>query len=120
MPKTSQTKPTVGRIVWVWLSGDDQASRNLKPLLQDKPFRADVIFVDDAGLASVMVTDHYGDSDLFEGVQIFDPEDSDGHGDDESYATWMPYQKVQHDKQAFANEMKVTLAEEKDSGNSIA
>lgn len=99
MPTTSQDKPTVGRIVWVWLNDEEQTMYGLFPERPSVPFKGEVIFANpDTGLCTLSVAGHDGSYNTIPDVQIFDPEDTDCHGDDESYATWMPYQKAQHDQ----------------------
>lgn len=113
MAKTSEDKPTVGRIVWVWLSRDDLDIYILDAELQNVPFRGNVLFVDPEGLARIEVTDHQGSASVIEELcQVFDPEPSDHHGDDESYVTWMPYQQKKHAQERAGNDARAALEEE--------
>lgn len=101
MPAFTEEKPTVGRVVWVWLNDEDQEKYGVDVESRHQPFRADVLYVDEAGLAVLNVTDHAGNTFVPEDeAQIFDSEPSDCHSDTESYACWMPYQKAAREKAA--------------------
>jgi hypothetical protein len=118
MPKANPNTqpPTVGRICWVWMTDEDRDSHGLEWKSIDQPFRAEVLWVDTSTLpplAHLRVTDHEGEDSIIDNVQIFDPEETDKHDDAESYATWMPYQKAQHDKAAAAQMFQEAKAEEK-------
>lgn len=90
----STTKPTIGRKLWYWIPTDT--------CVQDKKqaFDATVIFVNPDGTANLVYTNHYGTTSSMWTVGVHDPQEDDSHGvKDAGYATWMPYQKQQHDKQ---------------------
>lgn len=109
----STEKPTVGRIVWVWMSQDDLDINALEALEQNVPFRADVLYVDPQGLATLEVRDHVGERRVIdEACVIFDSEPTDHHGDDESYACWMPYQKQAREKAERERANQEALKEE--------
>lgn len=96
----SADKPTVGRIVWFWQA--EPFARNVESRVQ--PYRAEVIYVHVDGNARLKVTDHHGNTFVEDDMPIFDPigisvGNGDCHGSGQDYATWMPYQKKQHDKQ---------------------
>jgi hypothetical protein len=113
MPKTSQDKPTVGRIIWVWMTAEDLEKYGLEANNNTQPFRADVLYVNEQGLATIEVTDHVGSKvTLEEDVQVFDPEEDDGHEDAESYATWMPYQQKKHAQDRFSKDFADAKKEE--------
>lgn len=98
----SDTLPTVGRVVWFYESSSDTRSCENHLI----PYRADVIYVYEDGACRLHVTDHHGRNFVADDIVIFDPlpdesapEVYDCHGSGQDYATWMPYQKKQHDKQ---------------------
>lgn len=116
MPKPSQDKPTVGRIVWVWMLEEDAKTEGLEVRTSDQPFVAQVLWVDTRGnMATVEAVDPAGNRAVIEDLTIFDPEEGDCHDHEsgESFATWMPYQKKQHDKHRVENDAAEVLAEEK-------
>lgn len=94
---------TIGRVVWVWIGEDDEVYGEVNILDTDKAFKADVVFVHEDGRVNLSVIDHEGNLfDLIVGA-VRDPAEGESfaHGhEDTSFASWMPYQKAQHDKQA--------------------
>ena len=91
---------TIGRIVWVWLDEASDFFDDDNVIDETQPFRADVIFIQSDGSVRLNVISHFGAIfDLIVGP-IRDPNPADRHGqaEHESYASWMPYQKAQHDK----------------------
>lgn len=116
MPKLSQDKPTVGRIVWVWMTEEDAETHGLEVRTEDQPFMGQVLFVDvAANLATVEAVDPAGNRAVVGDITIFDPEEGDAHDQEggESFATWMPYQKKQHDKHRVENDAAEALTEER-------
>ncbi len=101
----SNTKATIGRKVWYWsCSVEDQS---LSCYDERQAFDATVIYVHPegtalAGLVDLSIIDHAGERTTESAVELHDPGEFDIHDQpdvNESYATWMPYQKQQHDKQ---------------------
>lgn len=93
---------TIGRVVWVWLEENSDYLDDDTVLDDNQPFRADVIFVAEDGRVHLNVVAHNGAIfDLTVGP-VRDPEDGahHSHAGEGPYASWMPYQKAQHDKQA--------------------
>lgn len=91
---------TVGRKVWYWnepYQGD--------VLDQKQPFDATVVFVNADNTINLLVLDHMGHNISVMSVELHDPDiapetgEGDMHGNAKGYATWMPYQKKQHEKQ---------------------
>ncbi len=90
--------PTVGRKVWLWVPSEEFG------VIRDnhQAFDATVIFVNGDGTITVTAFDHQGNNATHVDVLLEDPEDGNQHcqeGSEWIYATWMPYQKAQHDKQ---------------------
>lgn len=92
---------TIGRVVWVWVGEGDELYEDVNILDNDQAFKADVVFVHEDGRLNLAAIDHEGN--LFDVVTgpVRDPEGHEGHGHEgATYASWMPYQKLQHDKNA--------------------
>lgn len=88
--------PTVGRVVYVWIGTDDQDRYDEVSIDDDQQaFRADILFVHPDGEIRVEFTDHAGDHYL-DDLELRDPGEDDRHGQDVSYAAWMPYQAKKH------------------------
>lgn len=86
----SNHKATIGRKLWFW-NGQGDGVADAK-----QAFDATVIFVRDSNTVDLCVTDHMGNTSIWQEVEVHDPA-GDGHGNGEegdmNYATWMPYQK---------------------------
>jgi hypothetical protein len=91
---------TIGRIVWVWLAEDSEFFDDDTVIDETQPFRADVVFIKSDGGVRLNVISHLGAIFDLDVGPVRDPNPTDRHGqaEQESYATWMPYQKAQHDK----------------------
>lgn len=90
--------PTIGRKVWYWASAGELDIMNCKDRAQ--AFDATVVFVHPSGGVNLLVLDHEGNNGTVEAVILEDP-DGDVQGAEgvyKGYATWMPYQKAQHEK----------------------
>ncbi len=91
--------PTIGRKVWYWSPrikvGEDAR----------QAFDATVVYVNSRGQVNLACHNHNGAIFNVTAVELRDPATDttgDFHGkeqDGAGYATWMPYQKAQHDKQ---------------------
>lgn len=89
---------TVGRIVNVWLGAGDQYRGSTKSLDDSQAFNGKVLFVDpDSGNVNLLVHDHQGIGFGLTVGPVRDPADAK-QGGAETYASWMPYQKAQADK----------------------
>ena len=91
--------PTIGRKVWYWSGPEDL---DLVTYLDaSQAFDATVIFVHPDCCVNLLVNDHNGTEYVVIKAILEDPEEGDCHcqeGRDEGYASWMPYQKQQHEK----------------------
>lgn len=95
--------PTIGRKVWYWC-GVDQDENDLV-IAEAQAFDATVIYVNNNNnYVTLAVIAHDGTPFTVENVQLFDPGTitMEHNVNDEAAATWMPYQKAQHDKQEKA------------------
>ena len=93
----SKTAATVGRIVWFWVCHEGVEEYNFLDTAQ--AFKASVICVNADGSVELEVSDHRGCSTIQRDVKIYEPHEDMRHGHlMDSYATWMPYQSKQHEK----------------------
>lgn len=86
-------KPTVGRIVWYWLNGQ-----------QDQPLAAIIACVHNDRCVNLSFFDELGDQHPQQSIVLIQ---DDEPKPDESYAEWMPYQKGQAAKQDVASIEKI-------------
>lgn len=93
---------TIGRVVWVWLGEGDEVFDDVTILDTDQAFKADVVFVHEDGRVNLSALDHDGSLFALTVDAVRDPVEGETfyHGGGETFASWMPYQKAQHDKQA--------------------
>lgn len=101
----SAHKATIGRKLWVWVDSEDGVV-DVK-----QAFDATVILVNLDDTVDVFALSHSGSQMIFSSVEVHDPEPSDQHmRQDENvvpvYATWMPFQKNQMDKQGQEEKMR--------------
>src|SRR5688500_1957691 len=91
-------QPSVGRKVWYWAPGEEAEQADCL-LDVSQPFDATVLYVAPNGRVNLKVIDHGGEETDYTNVELRDPDSSDQHchAEDRGYATWMPYQKAQHD-----------------------
>lgn len=122
MPEVSQDKATIGRKVWLWHSEADLDEHSDTVLDHTQGFDGTVVFVHPDGKVSVAYHDHGGDYCVHnngEALVLYDytGTEAQGHGgvgaEDQSFCTWMPYQKAQHDKHRLGNEVREAGKEEK-------
>lgn len=92
-------QPSIGRIVLVYMGNEDSEETDAVILDDNVPFAAQVCYVGPTGLINVVLHDHEGNAIALEGLDLGNPDpETDCHGQEESYATWMPYQVAQHNK----------------------
>ena len=89
------TQPTVGRVVWFWPSHEEQMA--LPPARQ--PLAAHVAAVsEDGSTVNLQVIDANGYAHARQDVPFYEG----GHPGGQSYADWMPFQRLQHAKNEAA------------------
>jgi hypothetical protein len=92
----SQTKPTIGRKLWLYISTDKMPGA----LLSNQPLDATVVHVNEDGTVNLCFFTHNGNNGFLPSIPLYDPKESDSHmGGGNHYATWMPYQAAQAKKQ---------------------
>lgn len=105
-------EPTIGRNVWFRKNASVLATKS--PLVRyvsgDQPFDATIVYVHNARLVNLRVTDHAGQSYAITSVPLLQEGDAEPTG---MYCQWMPFQKGQaRGKDAFGpvpKEVRVEL-----------
>lgn len=96
--------PTIGRRVWYWPSDYDRGLLEYKPdsimTIGDKGQACDagIAYVHSDRLVNLSVADHNGAMHTRASVRLL--QDDEKAPEYESYATWMPYQKANAEKQS--------------------
>jgi len=82
-------EPTVGRVVWFWISEGPPRFCHLE---RQQPFAATIAYVIGPGCITISVVDHAGQQWGFENVPLWNGE---GERPADRFCEWMPYQKGQ-------------------------
>ena len=96
---SSSHTPTIGRVVWLWLSADTLQDNEYNVIDEKQALKAEVCFVNPDGTVTLDVCDHSGECGTEFNVTLFDFDEHQPpwHGmGDETIATWMPYQMKKH------------------------
>lgn len=100
---SSSHTPTIGRVVWLWLSQDKLQDNEYNVIDEKQALKAEVCFVNPDGTVTLDVCDHSGECGTEFDVTLFDFDEHQPprHGmGEETIATWMPYQMKKHAEEA--------------------